>query len=152
MDDSEIANLSPEAQAEFDLRHRARDERRLQLDLTKHQQILIDSQKMNQSIRRCMAWTDDLIVEGKKALEYQVRVSDVQLGGRVLSAEEETPETRKGLLSPSTTMNAFEEMQMWADKLKDLQITPLGNIQGALQGSDDALSLVEKPTSDYFPS
>ena len=152
LDDSEIANLSPEAQAELDSRHRARDERRLQLDLSKHQQILIDSQKMNQSIRRCMAWTDELIMEGRKALEYQVRVSDVQLGGRVLSAEEETPETRKGLLSPSTTMNAFEEMQMWADKLKDLQITPLGNIQGALQGPDDALSLVEKPTPDYFTS
>jgi hypothetical protein len=85
---SDEASLSPGAMAESDLRHRQRDEKRLQLDLSKHQQLLIDSQKMNQSLKRCQALTEELINEGKKALEYHVRVSDVELGGRVLPPDE----------------------------------------------------------------
>ncbi|KAK4124263.1 hypothetical protein N657DRAFT_644475 [Parathielavia appendiculata] len=69
-------------------RKRRRDERRLQLDLSKHQQLLVDSQKINQSLKRCLGWTEELIKEGKRALAYQVRVSDVELGGRVLAPEE----------------------------------------------------------------
>jgi hypothetical protein len=80
--------LSPSAMAESDLRHRKRDEKRLQLDLSKHQQLLIDSQKMNQSLKRCLGWTEELITEGRKALAYSVRVSDVELGGRVLAPDE----------------------------------------------------------------
>lgn len=68
---------------------RKRDEKRLQLDLTKHQELLIDSQKMNQSIKRCLGWTEALIKEGQKALEYRVRVSDVEFGGRVLAPVDE---------------------------------------------------------------
>lgn len=85
-DDS--GELSPEAIAQRDARHRKRDEKRLQLDLSKHQQLLIDSQKINQSLKRCLGWTEELIKEGKRALEYQVRVSEVELGGRVLAPEE----------------------------------------------------------------
>ncbi|KAH6720919.1 hypothetical protein BKA61DRAFT_472529 [Leptodontidium sp. MPI-SDFR-AT-0119] len=85
---SDEGSLSPSAMEESDLRHRKRDEKRLQLDLTKHQQLLIDSQKMNQSLKRCLGWTEELINEGKKALEYHVRVSDVELGGRVLAPDE----------------------------------------------------------------
>ncbi|KAG9237448.1 hypothetical protein BJ875DRAFT_369989 [Amylocarpus encephaloides] len=92
-DSMDDAALSPSALAENDLRHRKKDEKRLQLDLSKHQQLLIDSQKMNQSLKRCLGWTEALISEGRKALEYQVRVSDVELGGRVLPPDEvETPE------------------------------------------------------------
>lgn len=99
------SQLSPSAQLERDEAHRFRDEKRLQLDLTKHRDLLLDSQKMNQSLKRCMNWTEQLIKDGQKALEYQVRPSDVKLGGRVLVAEddhdEETQaEESKGLLSP----------------------------------------------------
>lgn len=80
--------LSPDAAALHDMKHRRRDEKRLQLDLSKHQQLLVDSQKINQSLKRCLGWTEELIREGKRALEYQVRVSDVSLGGRVLAPEE----------------------------------------------------------------
>lgn len=71
---------------------RKRDEMRLQLDLTKHQELLIDSQKINQSIKRCLDWTENLIKEGQKALEYNVRVSDVRLGGHVLAPHDEEDE------------------------------------------------------------
>ncbi|RDW87423.1 hypothetical protein BP5796_03117 [Coleophoma crateriformis] len=82
------STLSPEAMAENDARYRRRDEKRLQIDLIKHQQLLTDSQKMNQSLKRCLGWTEELINEGKKALDYRVRVSDIELGGRVLAPDE----------------------------------------------------------------
>ncbi|KAL1900433.1 hypothetical protein Cpir12675_000899 [Ceratocystis pirilliformis] len=61
-----------------------RDERRLHLDLSKHHELLIDSQKINQSLKRCLNWTEELIKEGRKALVYQVHVPDTKVGGRVL--------------------------------------------------------------------
>jgi hypothetical protein len=91
-------SLSPSALAESDARHRKRDEERLQLDLSKHQQLLIDSQKMNQSLKRCLDWTEELIKDGKKALEYTVNVSDVQLGGRVLTHDDDDDDEDTSLL------------------------------------------------------
>lgn len=88
LDSVDDGTLSPTALAESDARHRKRDEERLQLDLAKHQQLLVDSQKMNQSIKRCLGWTEELILEGNKALAYKVHVSDVELGGRVLIADD----------------------------------------------------------------
>jgi len=97
-DSLEDGTLSPKAMAESDLRHRKRDEKRLQLDLSKHQQLLTDSQRMNQSLKRCLGWTEELINEGKKALAYNVKVSDVALGGRVLLPEElEEAEDNEGM-------------------------------------------------------
>ncbi|KAK0750355.1 hypothetical protein B0T18DRAFT_320833 [Schizothecium vesticola] len=87
LSDSEVSNENPATTALRDARHRQGDERRLQLDLSKHQQLLVDSQKINQSLKRCLGWTEELIKEGKRALAYQVRVSEVELGGRVLAPE-----------------------------------------------------------------
>ncbi|KAI9832613.1 MAG: hypothetical protein M1826_001563 [Phylliscum demangeonii] len=78
--------LSPDAQAASDARHWERDEKRLQLDLSKHQRLLVDSQKMNQSLKKCLGWTEELISEGKKALAFKVRLSDI--GGRVLALDD----------------------------------------------------------------
>ncbi|KAI1138289.1 hypothetical protein F5Y05DRAFT_404458 [Hypoxylon sp. FL0543] len=98
--DPASGSVSPRVVAERDAKHRKRDEERLEVDLSKHQQLLIDSQKINQSIKRCLDWTEELINEGKKALEYHVSVSDVKLGGRVLDPldleEEERPLTSEG--------------------------------------------------------
>lgn len=95
--------LSPNAYAEHDARLRAKDEKRLQLDLSKHRELLIDSQKMNQSIKRCLGWTEELIKEGQKALDYRVRVSDLGVGGRVLTPDEVEGDAShgRGLLSPA---------------------------------------------------
>ncbi|OAG10574.1 uncharacterized protein CC84DRAFT_1161491 [Paraphaeosphaeria sporulosa] len=96
--------MSEGALAERDEAHRLRDEKRLRLDLSKHRELLADSAKMNQSLKRCLNWTEELIKDGQKALAYQVRVSDVQLGGRVLEPEEQPEadqdEESHGLLSP----------------------------------------------------
>ncbi|KAM3084082.1 hypothetical protein ACMFMF_001438 [Clarireedia jacksonii] len=84
-DDLDDGTLSPGAVAQNDLKHRQKDEKRLQLDLSKHQQLLVDSQKMNQSLKRCLGWTEELINEGKRALDYKVRISDIPLPPRVLA-------------------------------------------------------------------
>ncbi|EME89248.1 uncharacterized protein MYCFIDRAFT_193214 [Pseudocercospora fijiensis CIRAD86] len=84
--------LSPTSQHSRQQDRLAKDEKRLQVDLQRHKELLVQSQAMNQSIKRCMYATEDMISEGKKALQYHVRVSDVKLGGRILTgfeAEEE---------------------------------------------------------------
>jgi len=86
-DSTDDSSLSSAAVAERDERMLAKDSKRLQLDLSRHRELLVDSQKMNQALRRCMAWTEEMILEGKKALEYRVRVDEVKLGGRVLDRE-----------------------------------------------------------------
>lgn len=87
---------SPEAVAESDARHSKRDEKLLQLDLSKHQQLLEDSQKMNQSLKRCLGFTEELIREGKRQLAFKVDKDEVEFGGRVLTAEELEPEEHDG--------------------------------------------------------
>lgn len=132
-DDESSSLMSPTSQA----KQRAKDEKRLMLDLSRHRQLLIDSEKMSQSIRRCLGWTEDLIKEGQKALNYQVKVSDVQLGGRVLTSEdvgegeveEVGRDTRKGLLSPIATMDTLEEMEMWA--------SAMGQVNGVEEEEDE---------------
>ncbi|KAI1737748.1 hypothetical protein F4680DRAFT_427803 [Xylaria scruposa] len=104
--DSVSSGVSPSILAERDEKYRHGDEERLKLDLSKHQQILVDSQKINQSIKRCLDWTEELINEGKKALEYKVRVSDIRLGGRVLIPLDEEDETSK--LPPSDNTIALD--------------------------------------------
>lgn len=111
-EDDPSSLLSPTPHTDHDSRHRARDEKRLMLDLSKHQQLLIDSQKMNQSIKRCLTWTDQLIIEARKALDYNVKVSDVELGGKVLACDEgdEGGGGSKALLSPSLVTPILTEM------------------------------------------
>ncbi|KAL7620616.1 hypothetical protein AAE478_009611 [Parahypoxylon ruwenzoriense] len=109
--DSVSESLSPSVIAERDVKHRKRDEQRLRLDLSKHQQLLVDSQKINHSIIRCIDWTDALISEGRKALEYRVRASDVELGGRVLDPlddEDERPLTADS--TPDDTITLSEKI------------------------------------------
>lgn len=108
---SEEDNMSSGRAAEHDEKHRAKDESRLLLDLKRHQQLLIDSQKMNQSIKRCVGWTENLISEAKKALEYSVHVSDVEVGGRVLGPDDfdgDYFKNTRGLLSPSMNISCSD--------------------------------------------
>lgn len=129
--DSSSASLSPGAQASRDARQGARDEKRLRLDLNKHQELLIDSQKLNQSLKRCLDWTEELILEGRKALVYQVRVSDIAVGGRVLHADEEVgttgAEPGKALLSPT---------YVYTDEIKSLPWDDTGGTETGMHESE----------------
>jgi hypothetical protein len=85
-DDADDSSDNGITDDEISQRKAARDEKRLMADLSRHRELLVASQKMNESLKRCLNWTDELIKEGKRALHYTVCVSDV--GGRVLSPEE----------------------------------------------------------------
>ncbi|KAK6829535.1 hypothetical protein PG995_004112 [Apiospora arundinis] len=113
---SDDLDLSASMVAEKDEKYRKKDEKRLEVDLSKHQQLLIDSQKINQSIKRCMDWTEELIKEGRKALEYNVRPYEVEIPGpRVLNPvdefEEDTTQTSISFdFSPEDTINLEEDL------------------------------------------
>lgn len=84
-DSQDEDHMSPGALAQRDARHRKSDQRRLQLDLAKHKELLADSTKMNQSLKKCLGVTEQLIKDGNRALEYKVDTAEVRLGGRVLT-------------------------------------------------------------------
>ncbi|KAJ3515797.1 hypothetical protein NM208_g14925 [Fusarium decemcellulare] len=101
---------------------RRRDERRLQLDLSKHRELLVDSQKINQSIKRCLNWTEVLIKEGQKALEYKVRVTDVEFSGYVLpplNDDDDDGLSRDGDLSQETGSVGPELPLPWEKSSQD---------------------------------
>ncbi|KAL7943301.1 hypothetical protein V8C42DRAFT_117795 [Trichoderma barbatum] len=111
-------------------KRRKRDERRLQLDLTRHQELLLDSQKMNQSLKKCLNWTDLLIKEGQKALAYRVRIADVDaMPGRVLAASyydygDDTSQVEEDTVSTvsvgdDTISNLESEAEAWPKESQD---------------------------------
>ena len=76
------------------------------LDLSRQRTLLIDSQKLNLALKRCLGRTEEMIGDAKKALEYRVRIDELEpLRGRVLTPNDEDGvaggEGGKGLLSPS---------------------------------------------------
>ncbi|RMZ91661.1 hypothetical protein DV736_g1105, partial [Chaetothyriales sp. CBS 134916] len=87
-DDNLSSNSSDPLSPTFKASQRTRDEKRLLLNLSKHQQLLVDSQKLTLSIRRCLTCTEELIRDANKAIDYRVGIGDIKLGGRVLSTDE----------------------------------------------------------------
>ncbi|KAL2823463.1 hypothetical protein BDW59DRAFT_148644 [Aspergillus cavernicola] len=106
------SSLGPDSGPDDNARQKDQDEERFLTDLAKHQDLLADSQRMNQSLKRCLNWTEELIKEAKKALEYNVHVSDIQLGGRVLNPDEITEfgESGRGLLATSVMPSPETEL------------------------------------------
>ncbi|KAJ8612192.1 hypothetical protein MRB53_037582 [Persea americana] len=80
--------LGLDAQRESDASHRKSDQRLLRLDLSKHKELIVDSQKLNQSLARCLSLTDQLVKDANRALEYRVTPTQVRLGGRVLAQDD----------------------------------------------------------------
>ena len=82
-------------------------------DLARQRALLLDGQKLNQAIKRCLDSTETLIADGKKALAYKASAPKVEpRGGKVLAhdLDEEDPNhngvdgwngMRQGLLSPA---------------------------------------------------
>ena len=125
------ASSRPSSPTSRAARARFQDPRRPELDLAAHRVLLLDGQKLNQSIKRCLAQTESLIASGKTALEYQARAPTPEnLGARVLTPddhEESTFGQGQGLLSPSpwTGGNPFER-----------SLGSIGSLDGGLQTPD----------------
>lgn len=162
LDDEDDSLLSNDSGAATDpsarSRQRERDEKRLMQDLTRHHQLLLDSQKLSQSIKRCLTCTEELIRDGNKALEYRVGIGDVQLGGRVLNDDEldeqglvngtEEREARQGLLSPSLAKSSqpdfhIEEISSHPPVTTDS--TALASLEELTQMLESVSAGLEKP-------
>ena len=111
----------------------------LKLDLAAQRTLLQDSQKLNQALKRCLGRTDELIFDGKKALDYRVNVEDLEtLGPRVLVPEEgaEEVEMRRGLLSPGIEhagmANPWERVRTLGDAFEILPDTEAREKDGLL--------------------
>ncbi|KAM0255104.1 hypothetical protein ACHAQJ_006108 [Trichoderma viride] len=142
--DSELSNenatadptkpTDPQSKADSpSVKRRKRDERRLQIDLTRHQEVLLDSQKMNQSLKKCLDWTEVLIKEGQKALAYRVKITDVDaMPGRVLAASyydygDDTSQVEDDTVSTvsashfgdDTVSNVESEAETWPKEAQD---------------------------------
>jgi hypothetical protein len=73
------SNISSTVLSHRDVARLEKDEIRLQLDLNRHRQLLIDSQKMNMSLKRCTAITEEMITEARRALEYRVSLCSIYI-------------------------------------------------------------------------
>lgn len=148
-------------------RLRIKDATPVPLDHARHRELLVDSQKLNESIRRCLDRTEDLIKDGKKALEYHVQIGGVEThGGRVLMPDEiedgEIGEQRQGLLSPGVSNRRGmdwefgegkkEEDEEEKDEMADEDFPegPDGDETGAFE-TDTALSLDNHATDPIDP-
>lgn len=129
---------SPITMASRDVRHRRQDEKRLQVDLSKHRQLLVDSQKMNQSIKRCLGWTEELISEGRRALAYQVRVSEVDAGGRAVPDDGEKPYVYDGA---ELWEHDEDEHHANSDEASDVYQGGLSDDDGELVDADETMRL-----------
>ncbi|KAL8637244.1 MAG: hypothetical protein Q9228_005463 [Teloschistes exilis] len=105
---------------------KGRQSRAFKLDLSAQRALLLDSQKLNQALKRCLSRTDELIADGKKALSYSVDVGQAtSLGPRVLTPDErdEEIELGRGLLSPSID-EKHENPWDRAGNMEDARPTP----------------------------
>ncbi|KAL2038291.1 hypothetical protein N7G274_008940 [Stereocaulon virgatum] len=90
---------SPAAHARFG------DPERVELDLASHRALLLDSQKLNVSIKRCLSTSESLLAAAKEALAHHEEPLQLEkLGPRVLTPDDVGDEMLgrgQGLLSPS---------------------------------------------------
>lgn len=133
--------LSPGSQTNKEQDLLAKDEKRLRVDLAKHKELLVQSQAMNQSIKRCMYATEEMLREGKAALQYNVRVSDVKLGGRILSGNDDDEELE---IDDNVTDDGMETAKGLIDVWRGIRTNVTGS-EGS--GDRDSGIEVDKPLS-----
>jgi len=112
---------------------RAKDEERIRRDLRKHRELILDTARMNRSLQRCLTWTEDLIKDGKKALDHHVRSEEVKLGGRILSADDMEDETTLGSITrPSTAAGAEVEANVEIGDEEEAQAGDMSGVEAFL--------------------
>ena len=116
------------------------------LDMTAYQGMLLEGQKLNQTIKRCLGRSENLLVAGKQALESSSQPLEVGgLGPRVLSPEEvedEVIDRRQALLSPIVVDDSLKN-NPWESSL--------AHLSGFQNHVDEQEEIQESPTTDCSP-
>lgn len=74
----------------------AADKDKVSAELQKHQALLDASAKTDALLVRCQFMIEEMMKEGKKALDYKIKASDVKLGGRILRSDDEEEDNDDG--------------------------------------------------------
>lgn len=123
---STSAGSRPSSFATRTARARFQDPKRIELDLAAHRALLSDSQKLNVSIKRCLALSELLISSGRQALDYHAPIPEHRHpAARVLTPEEIEDEflgQGQGLLSPSTVQAGTNPWEKSLEGMGDLSI------------------------------
>ena len=123
-------------------RTRFQDPKQIEPDLAAHRALLLDSQKMNISIKRCLAQSETLISSGRRALEYRAKTPEQSnQGARVLTPDENEDQSirqSQGLLSPS--------LDQMVSNPWERSLGSMGSFDGGLETPD--YSRWGPPTSD----
>lgn len=93
------------------------ESRRMNLDLTKHKDLLIENQRVNQSMHKCLCVVDQLVEDGNKALQYRPRTTDLTVRQNMVDTDEEDEidedssmnNQLKGVLENETNVSYFEK-------------------------------------------
>ncbi len=105
-----FAASRPSSPTERAARTRFQDPTCVKIDLSAHRALLLESQKLNLAIKRCLGHTESLILSGRRALEYRAIAPEPEnLGPRVLTPDESQGDGfsgAQGLLSPSLDQTA----------------------------------------------
>ena len=146
--------LSPTSRSSKEHDRLLKDERRLQADMEKHKELLVQSQMMNQSLKRCTLATEDMIKEGKKALDHEIRVSDVRLGGRILRGDDDEAED---IEVEDETLHGEDQMESAKGFLDVWQGVGSRGGNGSLEGSeggdrDSGIEVDKPPLSHELPT
>jgi len=113
------------------------NDKRTNLDLSKHKDLLIDSQKMNLSLQRCLGMTEQLLKDASKALAYQPKVTS-----KVVSPEERSVQAGH-TLSPSTEDDYFTKNWDWTNASNGYKMIPRRSPDGRETSMTDKDSGVE---------
>ena len=157
---SRFASHSPSS-SQSAARNRFHDPKRIQLDLAAHRALLLDSQKLNTSIRRCLSYSEAMISSAKQALKHHVQALEPgKVGARVLTpddVDEDVFSRGQGLLSPSldcNDTNPWERSLKKPSALEDGLKTPDYSQWGPATGTEgqfplmDTVESVQDPTVD----
>lgn len=127
----------------YGLATQSSNDKRTNLDLSKHKDLLIDSQKMNLSLQRCLGMTEQLLKDASKALEYQPKVTS-----KVVSPEERCLQARKAL-SSTTEEDYFTKNWDWTNAANGYKMTPRRSSDGRETTMTDKDSGVELDDTAY---
>lgn len=114
--------------------------RSFKVDLAGQRVLLLDSQRLNQALKRCLGRTDELIADGKKALNYMVNTGEIaNIGPRVLAPDDRDGEFElgRGLLSPGLDEKIENPWERSRDVVDGWQLPEPGPLNAAIGRTED---------------